>query len=80
MPCADSRLIEKPHVKNEPASCQNASVCSASPALMRSTGAAPAPGVGATPSALSPTDSGESLTTHRQSGSTSTRMPPAITT
>src|SRR2546427_3449773 len=50
MPCAESRLIEKPQVKNEPASCQNASVCSASPAVTRSTGGALAPAFTAAPS------------------------------
>src|SRR6266566_2890046 len=80
MPCAESRLIEKPQVKNEPASCQNASVCSASPAVTRSTGGALAPAFTAAPSAVSPIDSGESRTTSRQSGSTRSRTPAAMTT
>src|SRR2546425_1320120 len=80
IPCAESRLIEKPQVKNDPASCQNASVCNASRAVTRSTGAAVAPGFTAAPSGKSPTDSGESRTTHRQRGSASARIPAAIRT
>src|SRR5947207_2382255 len=80
MPCAESRLIEKPQVKNEPASCQNASVCSASLAVTRSTGAATVPGLAVPPSGNSPTDSGESRSTQRQSGSSTTSIAPAITT
>src|SRR2546427_7130645 len=80
IPCAESRLIEKPQVKNEPASCQNASVCSASPAVTRSTGAAPVPAFTAAPAAVSPIDSGESRTTHRHNGKTRARKPPPIIT
>src|SRR5438552_15271906 len=80
MPCAESRLIEKPQVKNEPASCQNASVCSASLAVTRSTGAATVPGLAGPPSGNSPTDSGESRGTQRQSGSSTTSIAPAIRT
>ena len=80
MPWAESRLIEKPHVKNEPASCQKASVCTASVAVTRSTGGAVVPGFRGTPSGVNPTDSGESRSTSRQIGRISTRTAPAMTT
>src|SRR5690349_24070507 len=80
MPCAEIKLIEKPHVKNEPASCQNASVLSASLAVTRSILGAATPGSGGAPSAVRPTDSGESRITHRQSGSETRRISPAMTT
>src|SRR5437667_12615243 len=79
MPCAESRLIEKPQVKNEPASCQNASVCSASPAVTRSTGGALAPGLTAAPPALRPIDSGDSGTTRAQRRSLWDSNPAAAT-
>ena len=80
IPCAESRLIEKPQVKKEPASCQKASVRSASPAVTRSTDPAAAPAAGGAPSTVSPTDSGESRITQRQSGSETARIRPAMTT
>ena len=80
MPWAESRLIEKPQVKKEPASCQKARVRSASPAVTRSTESAGTPGRRGAPSAVSPTDSGESRITQRQSGREITSTSPAITT
>ena len=47
MPWAESRLMENPQVKKEPASCQKASVCTASLPRTRSMGGAVAPGVSA---------------------------------
>src|SRR5262249_19745044 len=79
MPCAESRLIEKPHVKNELASCQKASVCTASPPLTPSPPAGGNPGRVGAPSAPRPIDSGESRTTRRQRGSINTSTSPAIT-
>ena len=72
--------MEKPQVKNEPASCQKASVCSASPADTRSTGTGPVEGFRAPPSGFKPTDSGESRSTQRQRGITRARTIPAMTT
>src|SRR6185436_11480779 len=72
--------IEKPQVKNEPPSCQNASVWIASLLRTRSTPPATVPGAAATPSGVSPTDSGESRTTHRQRGITRSTTAPAMTT
>ncbi len=67
-------------MKKEPASCQKARVRSASLALTRSTDAAGAPGSRGSPSAVSPTDSGESRSTQMQSGSEMARIRPAMTT
>ena len=67
-------------MKNEPASCQNASVCSASPALTRSRATARPLALAGAPSGRRPIDSGESRTTNTQSGSTRSRTPAAITT
>src|SRR3989442_3417817 len=80
MPCAESRLIEKPQVKNEPASCQNASVCSASPAVTRSTGGALAPAFTAAPSAGNPHRSREAPKNNTKSGRTKGRTTAAVTT
>ena len=76
-PCADRRLIENPHVKKEPASCQNASDCIATVAVTRCLLVAVAPGSGAAPSAPRPIDSGDSRTTQSEIGSmvASTPMP-----
>ena len=73
-PCEDTRLIEKPQVKKDPASCQKATVRSAVPVDVRCAGAATLdPARAGAPSGASPIASGESRTTKRQSGSMTTR-------
>src|SRR5262249_44748977 len=69
-----------PQVKNEPASCQKASVWTASPAVTRSAEAAGALALRGSPSAVSPIDSGESRSTKRQSGSTMATINPEMAT
>src|ERR1051326_8044172 len=78
-PCEDKRLIENPHVKNEPPSCQNASDCIASIAPTRFVAPAiVAAGSGAPPSTPRPIDSGESRITQSESGSMTTSTPAPI--
>ena len=76
-PCDEIRLMEKPQVKNDPASCQKASVRMAVAMGVRVEETAVVPGSAAAPSGARPRDSGESRTTRRHKGSmaTSTASP-----
>jgi hypothetical protein len=69
--------MENPQVKNEPASCQKATVRIAVLTGVRVAGVAAEPAGCASPSGARPMDSGESRITMRQSGSmpTSTASP-----
>src|SRR4030095_4085473 len=73
-PCEDTRLIEKPQVKKDPASCQKATVRRSAEVDVRWMDAGTVvPAGAAAPSGASPMPSGESRTTKRQSGSIPTR-------
>src|SRR5215470_16788509 len=64
-PCDEIRLMEKPQVKNEPASCQNATVRMAVLTGVRVAATAAALDVGVSPSGARPIDSGDSRITMR---------------